>query len=497
VTRATLPSRLRRTLRRLGLLGGADPPVVIGFSGGLDSCVLLHLLRFGVSDAPSVVAAHYDHAMRRGSAGDARWVAGLCRAWSVPLLTGRADAPPASEAQARSARYAFLRGAHDEIGGRAILTAHHADDQAETVLFRALRGSGIDGLAGIREELASEPGPRGGVDDRAQAGSDAAAGEGCPGEGARPRPRIVRPLLDVWREELEIYARAVKLRWREDPTNEHLGFARNVIRRELLPLAEAKVAPGARRALARLATLAARDEEGWREVLPLLLERLDVRPDPGPRGRHRAGTSFDRAALHDLGEALRARVLRHLAALQGIVLGEAATARALEFVVSAGSGRSLELGGGVGLTRELDRLVLSGPGVGTPAPSRSDRPLVIPDVGPGVGEARVGGRELRCRWEPGAAAGEWEGFSAALSLTGVRFPLVVRGREPGDRMTTSGGTKKLKQLLLEARIPRGARERVPVVADAAGRVLWVPGVAVASDVGAVEGEAVLTLGISG
>jgi tRNA(Ile)-lysidine synthase TilS/MesJ len=153
-------------------------------------------------------------------------VRGLCRGWGVALHEGRAAAPLRGEAAAREARYAFLRRVRELTGATHLATAHHADDQAETVLFRVLRGTGIDGLAGI----------------------PAADGDGT-----------VRPLLGFTRDEVGRYARRAGLRWREDPTNALADAARNRIRLELLPRIERTVAPGARRALARLASLAAED----------------------------------------------------------------------------------------------------------------------------------------------------------------------------------------------------------------------------------------------
>src|SRR5215213_7551113 len=209
-------------------------------SGGADSVVLLHLLRFELGAA--VTAAHFDHTMRPGSAADAAWVKGLCAAWGVPLVGVRAERPPRSEAEAREARYAFLEEARERAGAEWIATAHHADDQAETVLFRVLRGTGVAGLAGIPE-------------------IDQAAG-------------IVRPLLPFWRAELRRYARAHRLRWREDATNLVADPARNRIRLELLPRIEKTVAPGARRALVRLAALAREEEGAWERLLEAEMDAL-------------------------------------------------------------------------------------------------------------------------------------------------------------------------------------------------------------------------------
>src|SRR5690606_25249179 len=165
-----------------------------------------------------LVAAHFDHRMRPGSDEDANWVAGLCTAWDLPLELGHADPPPRSEAEARAARYRFLHAAAERVRADRIATAHQADDQAETVLFRIIRGTGLRGLTGI-------PARRG---------------------------MIVRPLLPFRRAELEAYARSTHLRFREDPTNLVLGYARNRLRHDVLPRLE-RIAPGARRALVRLA----------------------------------------------------------------------------------------------------------------------------------------------------------------------------------------------------------------------------------------------------
>jgi len=160
--------------------------VVVAVSGGVDSITLLHLLRFlDPSWRLRLIVAHMDHAMRPGSAADADWVAGVCRAWDLPFERARAEPPPSGQAEARERRYAFLEEVRRRTGADRIATAHHADDQAETVLFRIARGGGIEGLRGIP--------PR--------------------------RGPIVRPLLPFRRAEIEAYARSVGLRAREDPTN--------------------------------------------------------------------------------------------------------------------------------------------------------------------------------------------------------------------------------------------------------------------------------------
>jgi tRNA(Ile)-lysidine synthase len=443
---------LRDGLRDESALGSGSK-VIVALSGGLDSCVLLHLLRFGSRPGPSLAAAHYDHAMRDESAADALWVRGLCRAWGVPCTIERAAAAPRSEAAARRARYAFLERVRAGEGADRVLTAHHADDQAETVLFRVLRGTGVEGLAGIP-----------------------ARGEGS----------ILRPLLACWRDELEAYARRVGLTWRDDVTNDELGYARNVIRHRILPEAEASVAPGARRALVRLARLAAAEEEAWNGLLESLLGSVEVTGEGGTEDRGEIVVSRD--ALLALHVAVRARILRSLVARLGRTLDEGGTTLAVQFSSSGRSGGGVSLGGGVELRRRLDRLVLLRPTAAEP-----DRTLTIPDAGPGRGTVRLAGRPIEVSW---AGRGGEQGVAVeTLELSADRLPVVVRAPAPGDRIRLPGGTKKLKKLFLEARIPADRRAEVPVVVDAEGTVVWVPGVARAVESGGERSGPTVTIGI--
>jgi tRNA(Ile)-lysidine synthase len=431
---ARLPGGFRDALVARGDLGPGDG-VMVALSGGLDSVVLLHLLRFASASAKvRVHAAHFDHGMRPSSVDDAHWVAGLCRAWGVELHAARAHVVPASEAEAREARYAYLERVRAEAGARCVVTAHHADDQAETVLFRVLRGTGQGGLAGIP---------------------------------ARREPALWRPLLDFWREELRAYAERARLSWREDPTNADLGYARNALRLRILPDVERLVASGARKSLVRLARIAGEDEAGWESVLPILMEPLGVSIDAG-------GVSLDAAALRALHPAVQARILRALAAEAGTRLDEGATRRAVDFASAVGSGRRVDLGGAWSLQRDLDRLVLRAERAVPP-----DVPLRIRDARPGAGEALIAGERVRVVWggDEAAFAETPCRHAESFDTASLRFPLTVRAREPGDRIRLHGGTKKVKSLFLEMRLPPSRRERTPLVVDADGRVLWIPAMA--------------------
>ena len=435
---------------------GSARPLVVAFSGGLDSCVLLHALRYHAhlegAAIPDVTVAHFDHAMRDGSAGDAVWAAGVCRAWGLPMVTERARESLTSEADARAARYAFLERARADAGDeRILLTAHHADDQADTVLFRLLRGTGPDGLRGIHEQ----------------------------------RPGIARPLLNVWREDLEVYAAEHGLRWREDPTNEQLGYARNTLRHEVLPLIERAVAPGARNALLRLARLAAADADAWsKEVLPWLTLAMDFErssPQDGLSGRR---VQVAREALLLFSSGLRARVIRYLAAEVEASLDEAAVRRVDDFLSSSTSGRMIELGRGATVSLELDRVVFAVPDPDRPDDLRSssdsdveDEAVIIESSGEGSSRALLAGKPVWVAWVEEEGGGISKDGEASFDVSALSFPLEVRARAPGDRLRGNGGSRKVKKILLEHRILSVDRNALPVLVDASGEVLWIPGVA--------------------
>jgi tRNA(Ile)-lysidine synthase len=404
--------------------------VLVALSGGADSVVLLHLLcQLRQAWGLRLEAAHFDHRMRPGSEADARWVSGLCRALGVALELGVAEGALAGEAEARRARYRFLSEVARRRAVDRIATAHHADDQAETVLFRIARGTGLRGLGGIP--------PR--------------------------RGRIVRPLLPFRRAEILSYAAAAHLRFREDPTNLSPSYARNRIRLEVLPRLE-KVAPGAVRSLVRLSALAREEMAAWDAVLDELEGEVVV-------GRADGRIELARPRLLSYHPRVRIRLLRRMLEQLGSVPGRGGTEEVLEFITSGTSGSHIRVAGGVRIEREFDRLRLYRVVTGE-APAEA-RPLLIPAAGEGTGEAVIGGRRLTVRWTVGRDGAAMEAFDPAA----LRFPLELRGWRPGDRIALPYGSKKLKKLFVERRLGRAERARTPILAEVGGRVLWVVGVA--------------------
>jgi tRNA(Ile)-lysidine synthase len=405
--------------------------ILVGVSGGVDSLTLLHLLRFSPGlPAIELVVGHLDHRMRSDGDADALWVRGLATAWGLECRLGRAENGLSSEEGARNARYEFFERERRALGARWVLTAHHADDQAETILFRIVRGTGLYGLGGIPEKR---------------------------------DPGILRPLLPFTRARLSQYADASGICPRVDTSNDDPRFARNVIRNEILPRLESVVAPAARRSLLRLGRIAREEEAAWDSILEDLLRDLVTEECNGR-------IEIDRMAFLHHHDVVRARILRELAGRLGATLGEAGTQSALAFTNTGASGHGLPISATVRLIRSFDRLVFchtSEPGV--------DRDFDIERAGEGQGIVLVGGRDWSVTWslEPGPVSPWVERFS----VSGLEFPVRLRGWSSGDRMKHSYGSKKLKKIFGEKRVSIEERSRVPVVVDGKERVLWIPGVA--------------------
>jgi tRNA(Ile)-lysidine synthase len=315
------------------------------------------------------------------------------------------------------------------------------DDQAETVLFRIMRGTGLRGL--------------GGIPDR--------------------RGRIVRPLLPFGRSELEEHLRTRQIPFLRDPSNEDLRWARARVRHLALPALERSWRADAASRLAALARTASRadaalDDVAWRL---LLSARRDVRPPAEVYGAgHASRWSFaaERLALQD--DELLARGLRRLARRAGVRLRAGGTEAGVEFIKQGRSGAELDLGGGLRMWREFATIR-----VGFSAASLDDQLLAVTSMKSGSGSLLLGGRRYRAEWSVDENQGPGGGFVVVPDEL-LRFPLDLRARRPGDRIRLATGSRTLKRLFNDRRVPKGERGRLPVLASG-NTVLWAYGLAVA------------------
>ncbi len=425
-------------------------------SGGADSVALAWWLHeLAARPATRVNCAgliHVNHALR-GADSDADEA--FCRALAArlglpievvhaPVLRTRRS----PEVAARAARYDALALAAGRLGASRIATAHTADDQAETLLLRLLRGAGTRGVSGIRAQ-----------------------------HGA-----VVRPLLACRRSTLRAFLVARGETWREDASNADLSIPRNRVRHELLPALERVAAaiapggPGGINALARCAALAADDEAYFSSVVTAFVSRTVV-----------AGTAavIPLDALRAEPAAIARRVIRAVA--ERVAPGHAWSARHLEAVhrlaARAQGGGQLDLPG-VFVERVSNEMRFRARSRGSETPVgpfeyRLDVPgeVVVPEAGLVFVAARVDARPASpaASGEPGVPGEHNEHDTIVIADPGPC--VVIRNRRPGDRvgMGSGRGTRKLQDLMVDRKIPRGERDRMPLVVGSNGHILWGPG----------------------
>jgi len=413
-------------------MGLAEGTWLVAVSGGPDSVALLLLLSdLAASRGLSLVVAHVDHGIHPASAEVAARVEQLAARRRLPVVVGRlALGAGATETEARAARYAWLREQARPLGALGILTGHHADDQAETVLMRVLRGSGPAGLAGMSRR----------------------AGD------------LVRPLLSFRREELAQYLlEQGEVAWL-DPANADSRHLRSWIRASLLPRVAERL-PDVSERLHALAAQARLERDAWDEVL----ERL-----PGMELRTEQGSvSIGAAALASFGAALGAQALRAASRRAGRVLTLAAARRALRLARDGESGQRVDLGQGWMAELSFGRLVL-----GRPPIADADGPV------PEDGSVRWGGWTLAARREL-AGRSERTGWIAWLPPGDI----TVGAPRAGERLRPLGGSgsRSIARLLQEAHVTRGDRMAWPVLRHG-DRPVWVPGVSRSDDVVPHEGQ---------
>jgi tRNA(Ile)-lysidine synthase len=421
--------------------------LLIGLSGGMDSVVLLHLLH---TLAPSfecqLSALHVHHGISPNADAWAEFCAGLCARHEIPLQIERVDISSLRnehgiEAAARKLRHAaFARQSCDFVA-----LAHHADDQAETLLLQLLRGAGIKGVAAM-PVLSKVEGP---VLSRV--------------EGPLPK-QVLRPLLDISRSALNEYAQEHGLQWVEDESNTDASYPRNFLRHQLLPLMEQRF-PAYRHTLGRSAQHFAEANE--------LLSELACQDMQGSVGE----ASLDVALLRNLSAVRSKNLLRFWLHRQGAPMPQAVELdEMLRQLLEARSDAALCVGFGAWQLRRYQGRVYALPALG-----EFDQGLALP-------------------WN-GEAGLEWPALNARLSFVqapgqGIcvaalrRFPVTLRLRNGGEtlRPHPKAATRSLKNLLQERHVPPWQRERLPLL-YCAEELVCVVGVAVAAGFQAVANEA--------
>ena len=427
-------------LRRSGL---GESRLVVAVSGGQDSMALLDALHsLAEPYRLDLTCAHFDHGIRGAeSRDDAEFVRGYCSSIGLQCVVGRAEVGQRfrSEGAAREARYRFLHDVLVRVGGDAVVLGHSATDQAETVLLNLIRGTGLAGLAAMREDSVLA------VDGWSL--------------------RLVRPLLSVSRPLISEYCQSAGLRVRADPTNESEIYTRNRVRRSLLPLLRT-FNPAVEDSLVRLAENAAQAAEF-------------VESEADRRGSHHIGAEKGQVTVSreigSLPEAVVSVLLRRAVARMKGDLKDVRQSQVHQVceLLSGGPGRSVSLGGGLE-ARAVDDAVVIRRRSEVPAPT-----IAAPQSFPVPGRVNWSGWTISAALVErvdGEAPEAENALIACLDPSLSNIPLWIRGWLTGDRINPLGmsGTRKLQDLFVDEKVPREDRQSVPLLVCGRG-IAWVAG----------------------
>jgi len=444
----TLEQRVVNFIQEHNLFSAGDK-LVVAVSGGADSVCLLHILAQWQRELEvELHVAHLNHQLRGAeSDSDASYVSDLAHKLGVPATIERRDVAAyrdqkggSLEEAAREVRYSFLAEVTRGIGTSKVAVGHARDDHIETVMMHLLRGVGTAGLRGLQPRSVLQYSENGG------------------------QLEVVRPLLEVTRQETLDYCQRYNLAPRSDSSNVSFSFLRNRIRLELLPMLRS-YNPGVDKALLRLADIAGDDISFIEEQASLLWKEL---------AREEGDVIYlDMSKMVTSPRAMQRQVFRRaVKQLRGNLKDvEADHIEAMMDFLSKSAGKKMCLPDGLTLSTEYGRLVLA-------SPQASICPL--PPL-KGISKINIPGETDLPGWRVRAdiiqeVVGDDNGLVASFDLDKVGEELTVRRRRPGDRFQPLGmsQTKKLQDFMVDSRIPRSWRDRVPLICSPK-QILWVVG----------------------
>ncbi len=429
-----LRARVSAFIRRNGLCKAGDK-VLLACSGGPDSTAMMDLMH-ALSDRLEIELGvlYIDHRQSSESRHACAQVKARCRRWHLPFFEESLDEKTpsgSSEASLREARYRIFNRVTRQFGYGRLATAHTRSDQVETILMRIFRGTGVEGLTGIP---------------------------------ARREKMFIRPLLECDRQEIIDYLRARRLHWFDDPTNNSRAYLRNRIRHDLLPQIKRIANPSVERAILRLSKAASRDCDLLGKMAATfcsssLESRLPALPVDVLTNLHDAVLS--RVVLDMLKESAGIGANLELDQLERIITMLRTSERSDDW--------SLDLPGNL-LCRVQEGLFSF-----QPLQPTTTRMFKTKLTGPGQVILLPTGSRIELRFQTSWNPSEASPCAAFFDGDQVDFPLIVRSASPGDRIDVwGGGTKKVSQVMQDAKIPRHMRPGIPLLVCGSS-VLWVAG----------------------
>jgi tRNA(Ile)-lysidine synthase len=436
-------NQVKKTIEKSRLLKKGDK-VLIAYSGGADSTALITLLLDLRQEYELELAlAHLNHLLRRRAMEDEQFVVGVARKHNLPLYLRRENVRAYAkkhglniEEAGRKRRYDFLKKTAARIDAAKIATGHTMTDQAETVLMRLLRGSGLRGLGGISPVV----------------------------DGL-----IIRPLIELEHQEIEAFLRAKRLAYRKDESNLDRRYLRNRVRLELIPYLKKNFEPSVVRQLSRLAEIIRGEDEFLESAAQAEMHKVLI--------RKKEKLYLDANALPSFPPALARRCVRDfLTQVKGDL--RRISFRNVESVLRLKEQKELHLPGKLILGRERGYIFLK---------EKTQNPISYEYSWDGKKAPNIKELGLRFAGRKISKAGIHsllfdDDRRAYLDWSKLRFPLTIRSRRQGDLYRPLGapGRKKLKEIMRAKGIPLGQRQRHPVFLS--GRtIVWVLGLPVAEE----------------
>lgn len=433
-------NRIRKTIDEYNLLEKEDK-ILIAYSGGIDSTSLLLLfLDLREEMGLELFLGHFNHKLRSSADEDERFVKKMAQTYSLPLFVGSKEVRSYAkkhrlnlEEAGRKLRYDFLKKIALKIGATKIATGHTMNDQTETFFMRLMRGSGLRGLSGIFPAVEKV---------------------------------IIRPLIQVKREDIEFFLKKKKVDFRVDESNFDRRFLRNRIRLDLIPYIQKDFNPEIVTLVERFVSLLQAEED----FLEKMTEKEAAKAILGGNGQ----IQLDLRLLLAMPRAMARRIVRaFIVKLKGDLRD--ISFQDVESILDLGQGKEIHLRKNLVLRREQDKIFL-----------KSKAPANVPYEYPWLGDRFLEIKEIRIRIE--GKKRKMDRFPldfndqarAFLDYEKLKFPLNVRNRREGDRYRPLGspGRKKLKEIMRAKRIPSAERETRPVflIKD---KIVWILGLPVA------------------
>lgn len=427
--------------------------VVVGVSGGADSLALLHILSQMQNSIPiTLYVAHVNHGLRDGAAReDADFVEAIAKEWDFEFFLKEAQVSKLSkkwgiseEQAGRRVRYEFFEEVRRLVDGDKIALAHHRDDQAETILHNIIRGTGLAGLSGmkpVRDEF------------------------------------IIRPLLEVSRQEIEDYCHVNDLKYRTDHTNDEIIYTRNRIRHKIIPMIEEEFNPNFVNGLVRMGDMLRDDDEFLLDYSKKVFHKI---------GKYKENeVRISLSDFNDYHRSIRGRILRYgLELIKKDLVGihNAHIDGIMDLALNSDVGSTLDLPDDIKIRRDYSYLVLS---IGQDIISDDvdsafdfEYQLKVP------GKISISKLKIELSVDEVGKVDVLNNGSRCIYIDedAVHDGLYVRNRRNGDRFRPLGmtGTQKLKDFFIDNKIPRHLRDSIPLVVDK-DDIVWIAGYRMSED----------------